>query len=582
MATVAAHAHVSSFDDAAHACPICRETYVDAFSTLCGHTFCFACITKHLEHRGTCPCCSQPLSSDSLFPNLALDKLLRDLSTRGQLPSGGGGHGGSRDTGGGGHASFSSGAMRGRASELAEQVTDLPLEQLTPLLRVIADKHKRLLMNDTQVSMHVLRDFLNLSWRRKTSAVNTLEAEMRCIDYDLEWVERQVAELGGARAIDAFEAEARVLSAEQSVKNTKEASNQTNKAQTGWCPHKAPSTSAVSANNAASMVCEMLSAWGIDGGIRDDSARRKKRASGNSSDSPRRTSREDQTRVSTDGKAHTASKRSSMEMMRGVGPTRQTSLGSEELFRNGSASSADQLPAVGVPRGSGSSARAKTSSPDVANESAAQQSWPVGQHTEEARDPVVAKQCLDAVYVSQEKRTKIVTHFGEMQRLYSETRGSAAPGFNGKSTTHTAAVLDTDAYSRRVDLERFSDTVSLFASKNRLRVVGELTHVDLLSTSPSASIVSSIEFDFEKRLFATAGVSRRIQFFDFRDVCGAGDAVSGTSASIPPDPKQSIVTRCKLSCLSYNPVQANHVASSDYEGTAFPNPNLKIVRPDYG
>jgi WD40 repeat protein len=169
-----------------------------------------------------------------------------------------------------------------------------------------------------------------------------------------------------------------------------------------------------------------------------------------------------------------------------------------------------------------------------------------------------------------------------MQRLYSETRGSAAPGFNGKSTTHTAAVLDTDAYSRRVDLERFSDTVSLFASKNRLRVVGELTHVDLLSTSPSASIVSSIEFDFEKRLFATAGVSRRIQFFDFRDVCGAGDAVSGTSASTPPDPKQSIVTRCKLSCLSYNPVQANHVASSDYEGTAFPNPNLKIVRPDYG
>ena len=80
MTTVAAHGAALSFDDDAHACPICRETFVDAFSTLCGHTFCFACINRHLEHGSTCPCCSQPLSSDSLFPNLALDKLLRDLS----------------------------------------------------------------------------------------------------------------------------------------------------------------------------------------------------------------------------------------------------------------------------------------------------------------------------------------------------------------------------------------------------------------------------------------------------------------------------------------------------------------------
>ena len=89
MTTVVAHGAASSFDDDAHACPICRETYVDAFSTLCGHTFCFACINRHLEHGSTCPSCSQPLSSDSLFPNLALDKLLRDLSRSGQIPGAG-------------------------------------------------------------------------------------------------------------------------------------------------------------------------------------------------------------------------------------------------------------------------------------------------------------------------------------------------------------------------------------------------------------------------------------------------------------------------------------------------------------
>ena len=67
--------------------------------------------------------------------------------------------------------------VRGRARHprprrrAAEALTELPLEQLTPLLRVISDKHKHLVMNDRQVSMNVLRDFL-LSWRRKSAAVD--------------------------------------------------------------------------------------------------------------------------------------------------------------------------------------------------------------------------------------------------------------------------------------------------------------------------------------------------------------------------------------------------------------------------
>ena len=47
-----------SLDDS-HVCPVCREVFSDAFSTLCGHTFCFACITEHLKHMQACPCCSQ-------------------------------------------------------------------------------------------------------------------------------------------------------------------------------------------------------------------------------------------------------------------------------------------------------------------------------------------------------------------------------------------------------------------------------------------------------------------------------------------------------------------------------------------
>ena len=234
----------ASLDDS-HACPICRNVFTDAFSTLCGHTFCFACITQHLENGRSCPSCAQPLSADALFPNLALDKLLRGLSRSGQL-RGSPGPGSPRECGVGGNA------IRGRAGELAEALTELPLEQLTPLLRVISDKHKHLVMNDRQVSMNVLRDFLSLSWRRKSAAVDALEREIECIDGDLEWVERQVAELGGSAALDAFAAEAATTAAAGSTRGVEGGVVSTSGA------------SLARSNSAASLVCEMLSAWGID------------------------------------------------------------------------------------------------------------------------------------------------------------------------------------------------------------------------------------------------------------------------------------------------------------------------------
>ncbi|GAU14393.1 hypothetical protein TSUD_249330 [Trifolium subterraneum] len=46
----------------------------------------------------------------------------------------------------------------------------------------------------------------------------------------------------------------------------------------------------------------------------------------------------------------------------------------------------------------------------------------------------------------------------------------------------------------------------------RLRVIAEIRHGDIFH---SANIVSSIEFDRDDDLFATAGVSRRIKVFDF-------------------------------------------------------------------
>ncbi|CAA2981398.1 E3 ubiquitin- ligase COP1-like [Olea europaea subsp. europaea] len=74
----------------------------------------------------------------------------------------------------------------------------------------------------------------------------------------------------------------------------------------------------------------------------------------------------------------------------------------------------------------------------------------------------------------------------------------------------------------------------------------------------STNIVSSIDFDRDDELFATAGVSRCIKVFDFSLVVNEHADVHC--------PVVEMSTQSKLSCLSWNKYSKNLIASSDYEG----------------
>jgi len=76
----------------------------------------------------------------------------------------------------------------------------------------------------------------------------------------------------------------------------------------------------------------------------------------------------------------------------------------------------------------------------------------------------------------------------------------------------------------RRDLDKFSKLLSGFTKFDRIRVAGEIQQSDPLNASASSSIVSAIEFDMDFNMFATAGVSKRIQFFNFRHVCAGAQA----------------------------------------------------------
>ncbi|XP_028757990.1 E3 ubiquitin-protein ligase COP1-like [Neltuma alba] len=163
----------------------------------------------------------------------------------------------------------------------------------------------------------------------------------------------------------------------------------------------------------------------------------------------------------------------------------------------------------------------------------------------------------DSQYLNQSslaliKKKRVHAQFNDLQECYLQKRRHLA------EKPHSQQEKDKNVINREgyaPGLSEFQSVLTTFTQYSRLRVIAEVRHGDLFH---SANIVSSIEFDRDDELFATAGVSRRIKVFDF-----------STVVNEPSDahcPVVEMSTRSKLSCLSWNKYAKNHIASSDYEG----------------
>ncbi|KAJ9537770.1 hypothetical protein OSB04_030503 [Centaurea solstitialis] len=146
------------------------------------------------------------------------------------------------------------------------------------------------------------------------------------------------------------------------------------------------------------------------------------------------------------------------------------------------------------------------------------------------------------------RKKRIQSQFNDLQQCYLQKRRPLVNP-NNRDTE----VMQREGYSS--GLSDFQSVLSTFTQYSRLRVIAELRHGELFH---SANIVSSIEFDRDDEMFATAGVSRRIKVFDFSTVVNEPPEVHCPVVEMP--------TRSKLSCLSWNKHTKNYIASSDYEG----------------
>lgn len=150
------------------------------------------------------------------------------------------------------------------------------------------------------------------------------------------------------------------------------------------------------------------------------------------------------------------------------------------------------------------------------------------------------------------RKKRVHGQFNELQEFYLQKRCQSDNHLE-KQEKKDKTIITREGYSS--GLADFQSVLSTFTRYSRLRVVAELRHGDLFQ---SPNIVSSIEFDCDDELFATAGVSRCIKVFDFSSVVNEPTDVHC--------PVVEIKTRSKLSCLSWNKFTKNHIASSDYDG----------------
>ncbi|KAH9749723.1 E3 ubiquitin-protein ligase COP1 [Citrus sinensis] len=150
---------------------------------------------------------------------------------------------------------------------------------------------------------------------------------------------------------------------------------------------------------------------------------------------------------------------------------------------------------------------------------------------------------LKEYYLQKRRQSTAQSHKEDEGDLYAVSREGYHPGLE-------------DFRSVLATFTQYSCLIfPLSCSNSRLRVIAELRHGDLFH---AANIISSIEFDRDDELFASAGVSRRIKIFEFSSVVNEPRDVHYPMVEMP--------TRSKLSCLSWNKYTKNLIASSDYDG----------------
>ncbi|KAJ9176846.1 hypothetical protein P3X46_012118 [Hevea brasiliensis] len=155
-------------------CPICMQIIKDAFLTACGHSFCYMCIITHLRNKSDCPCCGHYLTSNQLFPNFLLDKLLKKVSAR--------------------QTSKNASPVE-RFLQALQQGCEISIKDVDNLMSLLAEKKRKMEQEEAERNMQILLDFLLYLRKQKVDELNEVRTDLQYIKEDIDAVERHRIEL---------------------------------------------------------------------------------------------------------------------------------------------------------------------------------------------------------------------------------------------------------------------------------------------------------------------------------------------------------------------------------------------------
>ncbi|XXG67637.1 hypothetical protein AAC387_Pa06g0934 [Persea americana] len=162
---------------------------------------------------------------------------------------------------------------------------------------------------------------------------------------------------------------------------------------------------------------------------------------------------------------------------------------------------------------------------------------------------------LESAYFS--TRCRLMKPSGNLS-LRNSTVGSVGRGSvvrtEGSSVYNLASMEGQCEGRERGWVHPFLGGLCKYLSFSKLKVRADLKQGDLVSSN----LVCSLGFDRDKEFFATAGVNRKIKIFE----C---DAILNEDHDIHY-PVTEMVSRSKLSSISWNSYIKSQIASSDFEG----------------
>ncbi|PSC71525.1 E3 ubiquitin-ligase COP1-like isoform X3 [Micractinium conductrix] len=588
------------------ACPVCLETLADPFVTACGHSFCYACIARHLEAAKNCPACAAYLSADLIYPNFLLSKIVKRARSRAldAAPP---------------PLELLQQAISDHAAVLGEPELDVLLRQVWQLRQGLLDKQK-------EASMELLLHFLQSSRSDKVKRLEQLQKELQCLEGDIQRVEAAGVSAAGSHQARPTTPAARPSSAASDVKpasppppvpqhpESAEGFQQGLEEAAAVVAQRHGATAAAAADSAqaeqaaasagqpAQQLEQQQAVAAAGGGAVAVEAARP------SIQQHAQFFQQQQQQLAAfaaqqAAAAHAVQQQQLASFASGLAP--QTAGPASAAFSGGAPGRGAAAAAAGGAAMAAQPAAAHATHPPYARFFGSLASPAATAATSSAGGGMSLSsggRQRDVLSLLRSKKRRIASQFDDLQQCYLQLRaqqlhqegsggggdgeGGAAPARAGPSSAVAAAAAGVAAAAAAgaggggeaavgplVDegLQEFSRLLSVITRCNKLKLVAELPRV-APHRQGSSSIISSLEFDKEGSLFATAGVSKRISIYDFAGVAPQHSGAAAAGGGLPLGgsrggaPVIELLSRSKLSCLSWNKYIQAQIASSDYEG----------------